>query len=135
MKLKIEHLAPYLPYNLKLMVDGEKANIAYMSTKRLAFCKVKTGIGEVFKVRWEHISNMKIKPILKPLSDLTNELDEIAIAAVLFLEESSKLSFNNNDLLTEGLMYKDIIELLKNNFDVFGLIKKELAIDINTLKS
>ena len=35
----------------------------------------------------------------------------------------------------EGLPYSIFEILLKNHFDVFGLIEKGLAIDINTIKS
>lgn len=73
-KLTIEHLAPYLAYSVKL-IDylGNKYNISYLSTKRIAFIDIK-GYGDVQKLRWEYASG-KIKPILHPLSGLTKEIE------------------------------------------------------------
>lgn len=71
--LKLEHLAPYLPYSLKFMAGNKKCNVAYMSTKKLALIKIGGYGGEVWKCAWGKLPK-NVKPILRPLSDLTKEI-------------------------------------------------------------
>ena len=113
--LELKHLAPYLPYGLKIMVDRDKANIAYLSTKRIAFCLV-GGYGEVEKIQWKY-AHKSIKPILRPLSDLD-------------LPEDNE--FNTPENL-QGCTFGYVTGLISEHYDVFGLIEKGLAIDINTI--
>jgi len=116
-KLELKYLAPYLPYGLMNQrsfhtpqkIDGIVGNKVYFGDTVLFM--------------------NQIEPILRPLSDLTKEIDP--------------RSRNYFSYSTEGLMFKgknecytrlsDIEFLFENHFDVFGLIEKGLAIDINTL--
>ncbi len=144
MKLELKHLAPYLPYGLKLIVGGNKANVAYMSTKRIAFIYT-SGIGEVNKLAWGHASG-KVKPILRPLSDLTKEIEhngEKFVPEEWFIKEiqrhSVKALFDimHSSGLEAAILSADyfvIQKLFEWHFDVFGLIPEGLAIDMNTLK-
>ena len=124
-KLELKHLAPYLPYGLKYdlpdMVNG----------------------GRTIEVMdWDNIMDVIVvddyKPILRPLSDLTKEVE---IDGEIFVPQSN-LSYISKDYLrwfsAEDMLsdvpYNDIQLLLEWHFDVFGLIEKCLAIDINTLE-
>jgi hypothetical protein len=49
MKLEIHHLAPYLPYSLKVIMEGKKTNVAWMSTKNISVI-IPDGIGEYKKI-------------------------------------------------------------------------------------
>jgi hypothetical protein len=113
-----EKIAPYLPYNLDIMFSGKKGKLfdRFVIT------------GRVIK--------FKFKPILRPLSDLKerdfrNECFELGYDDIF--------NFNNLWLIVRKKQYTLLPQgiylwLIKNHFDVFGLIESGEAIDINTLK-
>ena len=123
-KLELKHLACYLPYRLKVTWQNiENKQVKETMIGSTMYNLSGTPIEEVLD------TDMCIKPILRPLSDLTKEL----------------LSEYYNDLMDVDLerVIKDTLEWPKNqsytftqqlfkwHFDVFGLIDKGLAIDIN----
>lgn len=135
MKLELKYLAPYLPYSLKVVMEGKKTNVAWMSTKNIAVI-IPDGIGEYKKIAWKH-AVFNIKPILRPISDFCGQ--RIAKESMSDLscdyevvEEIWKLEESNN---IDSISYGTINILFKNHVDVFGLIEKGLAIDINTLNN
>lgn len=122
-KLELKHLAPYLPYGLTCLW-GDKRKEIY-TIMGVSFNR-KLSV----RVNWykQTMQIFAFKPILRPLSDLTNE--DIKKTDLGFL------GFENlkNDIDTINVMtFQDVHFLLSNHFDVFGLIDKGLAIDINTL--
>lgn len=161
MELTIEHLAPYLPYGLKLTKNGFTGELQIVNKN-----------GE-FKVTCSDWWEGDYKPLLHPLSDLTkpitvdgynygkefvpivelarigtdhaiNEGYELGKTNVIKwsryyfgLKENNDFSFFSD---VRGGFYeirnqRQLFELLyKWHFDVFGLIDNNLAIDINTLK-
>lgn len=146
MTLELKHLAPYLPYDLKFKavykasfnIDPDIVEIETLSC---------SNINIFFRKRYGLKS---AKPILRPLSDLTKEIEfnnNTFVPAILLWQLSAK---EEDDFE----LYGDIPELWKNalklnferdfdywimtnlfkmHFDVFGLIEKGLAIDINQL--
>lgn len=138
MKLELKHIAPYLPYKLKCQTKdkGEtvvsELNAAYSDNSYTFMNIVESEKG--FE---------EIKPILRPLSNLKDIKDELIDANEFY--DSIKISRDGTDLIFKGLGFIDdyyntdelpynIMQVaLKNHFDVFGLIEKGLAIDINTL--
>lgn len=68
-----------------------------------------------------------VKPILRPLSDMTEE--EMKIVTVSGLMSDLKYIINRNKWTPERFLY-----LLSKGFDLFGLIEEGLAIDATTLK-
>ena len=149
-KLELKHLAPYRDSKLKFIMtsdfldefghyddwsgkeedylEGSIWTWAGYIDKDLMLSSYDGDLNWVF--RKEHtwisfdITNKGIKPILRPLSDLTKE-------GFVYLHNYLTKEIDNDISL---LHYRDIQILLKNHFDVFGLIEKGLAIDINTLK-
>ncbi len=124
-QLEIKHLAPYLPYGLKF--EAKQLN---------KYNKVSTFIlNSVVILDWER-GNLEIKPILRPLSDLTEEIERNGKKFVpinCFHRDFSQilkdeLKVTNGNLLIEFLPYGIIVKLLEWHFDVFGLIDKGLAI-------
>ena len=114
--LNIEHLAPYLPYELGLQwID---LNIVTMSDTNIMLAISKN-----------------IKPILSPLSDLKNNIggdkNSVTYAAYLKLWVAADVDFVINMPLSCD--YSTVQKMLEWHFDVFGLIEKGLAIDINTI--
>jgi hypothetical protein len=138
-KLTIEHLAPYLPYKLMIYCDFRDGDIMHFEMEHLS-------IEEAYLdgCDWDYQYNNDFKPILRPLSDLYNllykEFDNTNHKDYEIFQEF----FNDDylwisDLLDDNVDLKYIpfggIEyLLKNHYDIYGLIENNLAIDINTLK-
>lgn len=127
-KLELKHLAPYLPYGLKILCD-------YGSNELLI--QTLTGCHSddtIFDNDGEDFELSEIKPILRPLSDL--EKDEYNFIYENETDYDSTKDWINMDAesrLTSKYSYEFWQELFHYHFDVFGLIEQGLAIDINTL--
>lgn len=137
MKLELKHLAPYLPYNLKCEILDYKCD--YVGEKYLTI-KGYYLIGDSpyfnFHAGKEYAgkNTNNFKPILRPLSDLTKERARLAE-----IFETYDDSFDPQLLIEDyrwlnQMPYGLIEQLFEWHFDVFGLIEKGLAIDINTLQ-
>jgi hypothetical protein len=142
MKLQLKHLAPYLPYGLRIFNKDNKGSyiLSTGSIDRVI------ELPEIFK------------PILRPLSDLVNSVHHLKLKSWFKYHAENDVLItcydNGNEVgITAtykmmGDVFTDIIvnaggindtdywlvqNLLKNHYDVFGLIEKGLAIDINTI--
>lgn len=139
-KLTLEHLAPFLTYAIRVCIGKTERNLTAISLDS-PFVFVSACKGSREK---EMVSIEQIKPILRPLSDLTKEIEQnekrfVPISAILERFGDSESLENALLWLMDGSYpYSKfsycIIELLISwHFDVFGLIEKGLAIDLNTL--
>lgn len=129
--LELKHLAPYLPYGLKITFEADEYTheVVGLNISREGL-ELISPFGDYGRAEIS-IS----KPILRPLSDLLT----IHKGAATFIDVieyecggyqiGSSLSNFNADYLPYGVIRK----LLEWHFDVFGLIDSGLAIDINTL--
>lgn len=134
MKLELKHLAPYLPYGLKIQgtTHGEIAELS---------CCTETSVNITSRTfqygMWADI--FEVKPILRPLSDLTREdlIEDLGTETSCLdwttSEREHWIKFYSREHWINNLPYLIYSHLLKHHFDVFGLIEAELAIDINTL--
>lgn len=141
MKLEIKHLVPYLPYDLKVCAMGELAD----SDKPKVFEMVGLDnkfveFHEIGRTITEQYIYSDIFPILRPLSDLTKEIEVNGekFVPIYYWDDT-----NRKDILyqcstdykyCEYLEWFIIEKLFEWHFDVFGLLENNLAIDINTLK-
>ena len=71
--MELKHIAPYLPYGLKISVDiyGQKSEIGILygaNNKQLELLEIRETITESFNYEF-------CKPILRSLSDLTKEIE------------------------------------------------------------
>lgn len=131
MKLEIKHLAPYLPYKLKLMLsESHNANNGIHKFSGLSYEKADGHNPSEYVIRCHDLNycfslSDDVKPILRRLELLT-EHD---------LDNSPYLTFNDlkEDILNGNCPYWIWIDKVEKHFDVFGLIDAGLAIDINTL--
>jgi|TARA_B110000908_G_scaffold8145_1_gene10128 hypothetical protein len=135
MKLELEHLAPYLPYGLKLF---------YTHTKKIGQISNIYTIGEGYDnddikisvdcTDGEHI--WMYKPILRPLKEMY-QVEEIMDEFSEYHLELFETSFFILGIgCTNRFSHLNVDQynmILKNHFDIFGLIEQGLAIDINTL--
>ncbi len=138
-KLTLEHLAPYLPYDLKITWKNIEDNNVICIMGAEGSIDNPLSILDVIEYGY--------KPILRPLSDLTKKI-ESHFCPVDYLntefanylqDEDDSFEYIINNFLDQDLNilnylpYNVVNKLLELHFDVFGLIEKGLAIDINTL--
>ena len=149
MKLQLKHLAPYLPYGLKVKKDADKliSEVKGLeSSKHKDYFWIKyekpTKIAKLYLTETSSI----LKPILRPLSDLTKEIDHngkkfVPMKVFYELFGGGYMSYKGfiNCQLPDfnmpliGLRYDIIQQLLEWHFDIFGLIENGLAIDKKTI--
>jgi hypothetical protein len=133
MKLEIKHLAPYLPYRLKMNYGVHNPELIGIYGDYTIYLKYNDG-----RIKDQDISNYK--PILYPLEYLTKEIEvnrekfvpSEKIAVHLFEYDFLAMVINRKN--TKGIPFWVVQKLFEWHFDVFGLIPAGLAIDINTLK-
>jgi hypothetical protein len=118
MNLELKHLSPYLPYNLKFY------NLIVGKTLKMIGCEFTHELRIRLTDGLYAYDVCKIKPILRPLCDLQNKEHENRKVDREYIIEADA---------DADLSYYEWCYLLENHFDVFGLIKKGLAIDINTI--
>jgi hypothetical protein len=135
MKLTIEKLAPYLPYGLEMLCIINDSTYTLEGLKESSIRLYENGKGINGQEYWSDYFDFK--PILRPLTDLTKEIE---VKEKTYYEELLEIypSLDNKLSIEEGYcdldQYIRILEYLyKNHFDVNGLIPEGLAIDINTL--
>jgi len=124
-KLTIEHLAPYLPYGLKVMRPDDKTVLELHGI---------AGDLLIFKEEGETYGSIlggKSKPLLLLLSEFNDSAADTEIYEVMGSYYSAHPDFCTPD----ELPYKVIQILLKHHFDVFGLLESGLALDKSTYKS
>ena len=145
MKLELKHLACYLPYGLKAYTLFQDGKNTIPLTKDVDCYNVMSFV--------QNDTNYKI--VLHPISDISQLFNQFVdvmkfgkeYKSHLFFEEKPltkltdlfiiksklavELSINKAQPLTAP--YLAIEVLLKNHFDVFGLIDAGLAIDINQI--
>lgn len=127
-KLTLEMLAPYLPYGLKM------ANGKYIG--EIESVMIDKGEFRISCSGWyEKFSDGKYLPILRPMSDLWTPIDGFDLANHLYRKYDIIEDMEFDGGITDPKYgYEVYLELIKHLFDVFGLIEKGLAIDINTLE-
>lgn len=135
----IEKLAPYLPYGLSLFRNKETYILkgVFISRKGdtmlecLNDCVPGPRLAELYK------------PILKPMSDLlesdlpylmNDHSTDYFADTDNYIKVMEYIDGNIFHHYTEFLPYGLINWLLKNHYDVFGMIESGEAIDINTLE-
>lgn len=168
-KLELKHLAPYLPYGLNGVLTEDKTDDFYNQDwfgdkskfERGSIWKlcgyadedlmIPMGEGYFEGFLWRNGNtyvnfHRGVQPILRPLSDLTKEIEHNGEKFVPIRKLLEANSFNLEKMETEyinsfaksmveiQMAYDDAQLLLRWHFDIFGLIEKGLALNINTLK-
>ena len=131
MKLELKHLAPYLPYNLKLKINTP------IGTFNRDF---QLDCGHDFNL---HLSQGNVKPILRPLSDLLEKLDFFEIGDdsnysiefdhgnIKLIENLESIADNKSYFDIQFLPYAVVQQLIEWHLDIFGLIPAGLAVSIH----
>lgn len=118
MILELKHLAPYLPYGLKILNKDKQYEMGFTNDRKLVTITKCLNFNDHYK------------PILRPLIDLTKEIEHNGekIVPMRFIDKEVKkrILFNTTNLISP---YKSMVSLFEWHFDVFGLIKAGLAIE------
>jgi hypothetical protein len=137
MKLEIKHLAPYLPYGLKGTFRVGDALPHLVS------------VADEVRQKELNVSNVEFfllhcKPLHRPLSDLTKEIEHNGerFVPIEKLKCLHPMIWFNGDRFVAGIRGLNIDEIPLNvanslfewHFDVFGLIDSGVAIDLNTIQ-
>ncbi|WP_291866555.1 hypothetical protein [Maribacter sp.] len=142
MKLLPEHLIPYTPYKLKVY-DSVSKTAKIMNLGQGAS---NNWVGVKTVLNYYKKGSFIYKPILRPLSDLKKifEVDGKKIHPISILQSTSPYIMAEENgfvdyvsgkyIYVHNLSYWIVLQLMEWHFDVRGLIKHDLAIDINTLE-
>jgi len=133
-KLELKHLAGDLPYGLETIYNLSDV-IGCRKDETRSKLLTAENCDFVFKY---------CKPILRPLSSLTKEI-EVNGEKFVPIEELKKIhnttaSYKEvqegiiDQLKTDSIPYWIVKKIYEWHFDIHGLIEKDLAIDINTLE-
>ena len=143
MKLELKHLAPYLPYALEFDYYKDVWQMTDLGASGIITAIMPKNKHRVFRLSI-------IKPLFRPLSDLTKEIEhngkrfipmEVMFGWDIKEEEAFDIYGTLPDAwkaflavdLSKAWDYRVMILLFEWHFDVFGLIDKGLAININDL--
>jgi len=157
MKLELKHIVGYLPYKINCMAQGEGKKI-FQIQGITDFTDV--DLHEIGRTVNEQYDLEDIFPILRPLSDLTKEIEingetfvpieelrrideKICFSDDRFMDyddgkNKNTLHFSFYDIFSYSLGFDEISDIIEKldewHFDWrYDLIKNGLAIDINTL--
>jgi len=148
-KLELKHIIGYFPYVLKGISKEE--NLGFEIVKGYSIYGKNDTICLTTNV--DDIDLELFKPILRPLSDLTKEIEvngekfvPIEVLNNMLFTKHSKLEYYESDFCKGAILFSTDIKgfnilsmdvriqkLYEWHFDIHGLIEKNLAIDINTL--
>lgn len=159
MNLELKHIAPYLLYKPFCLYDSSYCNTiegikevehdaSINNRKRNPYLDKVMSLQVLIKLCnnedlfW--VDTFKCKLVLRPLSDLTKEIDvngekfvPIHFLVKIGYENRNKVDF---DFYSKKYDYHALVsnldiyfKLLEWHFDVFSLIEQGLAVDINTL--
>lgn len=130
-KLELKHLAGYLPYGLKMYWEfGRNKTIAPW---------------ELMCNSLDFALNNQNKPILHPFSDLTKEIEVNGVKFIPadiinrdfcwdYVRNNMRLLLKDESYILVGYLPVLVVDkLLEWHFDIYGLIEKGLAIDINKI--
>ena len=129
MKLDIKHLAPYLPYGLKIDTNGYFDEIVLTSTE----------LDTVLENQWKPLlrSPFKINSLLMEIYNDTGCCDVDVVSMKYVIGVNYKLMGEDfHDIIYANGKFDSCpmfvySKLIENHVDVFGLIPEGLAIDIN----
>lgn len=147
MKLELKHIAPYLPYGLKIKLkDGEATGVIVELNTKTGVILFENQHGDCLC----HLDDVLF--LMRPLSDLTKEIEHngekfVPIEKLQELYPASMsdirmidheelsgqwmLNTNRDGEVSINIMRQIDAKLFEWNFDVFNLIPNNLALNIN----
>lgn len=154
MELEVKHVASYLPYDLRIL-DKENGIIRKLVVNNYSISSLEDiGFDNVFLKNENHLRRNRkkenFKLILRPLSDLTKEIEfkgrmivpslAICKGRDIIYENKSFWYYKIESIVNDKKGWigaEKQLELFEKlfewHFDVYGLIEAGLAIDINDI--
>lgn len=133
MELTIKHLAPYLPYKLQMIFEGKGGRVITLETLGTSFLgdTLSGGKGGMW------LKSCGFKPILRPLSDLTKEIevnDEKFVPAGKMITHGfhNQFWYDLEKFDYRYLYAMDLEKLISWHFNVFNL-PENLFINYNDI--
>lgn len=134
MKLELKHIAPYLPYGLQVFHSRTKSDFTEIV--------LLTGEASDYILKKENLHFDIYKLILRSLHNFNDALEVEDFLGIDQWCDAYDEFFNswfsdlaNIDKLVLQAPQSIFNYFLANHFDVFGLIKQGLAVNVNSLKS
>lgn len=136
-ELTVEHLAPYLPYGLKVEILNYKCDYVGIRYSKMTSVVLDQGFDVAIGYQGGHALKTfpDFKPILRPLSDYKDVNSKAMSDLNCDLSSQIQISdFANKKIGISDLSYTNACVLFQNHVDIFGLIDNDLAVDINTIE-
>ena len=135
MKLEIKHIIPYLPYELKFLYNGNIYKMRWINNIGDIDYHSQNDFINPFPPNIFNKDLDLVKLILRPLSDLTKEIEVNGERFVPYekIKKMYPIDTFSSTSNTAQWSYRIIEKLAEWHFDFQGLIPAGLAIDINTL--
>jgi len=129
MELEAKHLVPYLPYELKFGSGNQKyyefvlSGIDFYTRTDI---QIRTRGNRIYK-----ISDLRFKPILRPLSDYADINSDAMNSLNCDLSDQIQISeFASKRISLSSVSVGAFDILVSNHIDVFGLIDQGLALPL-----
>ena len=137
MKLEIKHIAPYLPYELKAKFQAKNKK----TCRKYVIGTISVMYSDCSICCYDTVNATpdNFKPILRPLSDLTKEIEidgkrfvpKESIGLIHDISGNNILNFRTGERIDVlCLPYFMVEKLFEWQFDVFGLIDQNLALPL-----
>lgn len=130
MELQLKHLAPYLPYGLQLQYIVRDKVVRTGIMNSLSFNEYETHPERVSIELYDEEHIWMFKPLLKPMDEYFEEL-RLYFRMLPHTNWSYTTPIENVIKTPLSCSYEDIQWLIKNHYDVFGLINAGLATKIS----
>lgn len=133
-EIQLNHLASYLPYDFPIKILNHKSDYVGIEHSVITgYYFLNERLHVTYKGGSTGKSNNEFMPILRPLSDLLKTYKGSAtyLDVIEFECSGIKVTSRIDNINYEYLPYQVIRKLLEWHFDIFGLIGKGLAIDVN----
>ena len=119
-KLELKHLVPYLPYGLKVNYTEGMHYGTYSIIDAIDIMGVRIAGIEL----WVLFQN--IKPILRPLSDLKEQIQHMRSQSTIQHVIDYPYDYDELQYITK----KEFDFLASNHYDLFGLLHQGLAVPL-----
>jgi hypothetical protein len=127
--LTLEYLAPYLPYEVQGQTDHAQFIITGATTEEVI------GDNDLGEQTFDYEDvNLRLRP-MSEFDKIDNDFDLTTDFETAYVTNRNDIAFINTSDKTYLSDIKTVVKFLfENKFDVFGLIEKGLAIDINSIE-
>ena len=126
--MKLEQATIYLPYNITAIHNEDIKGVEYKAINLTdRFYSMPTAVLTNYKLILKPLSDLTKEDLIEDLGTQTSHLDWTTV------EREHWIRFYNREHWVNNLPHLIYNYLVKNLYDINGLIEKGLAIDVNDL--